>query len=157
MSKETIKKNIITLTFQSKVLMVKEVVKDEKGNPTGKFTGELVEGKNEDGSLQYERDDILALKQLLGIINVSALKLEDQKRYLMISEKINERWVAEDRNCEIEFNPMEISFLDKFLKDVKAMAGDIQGTGGTSFNGAAIQTSYHLKTKFSLLGQINGE
>lgn len=136
--------SIITLTFESVMLLVSE--KDK----AGELTGEKVQAKDQNGDPAYERDDILALRQLLNIVEVSNLSNANERLFVVLKEKIEERWKAEDRDCEIEFNDREIVWLETYLKDVKSMCKMFTPENSM----ACIQSSFHSVAKISLLDQI---
>jgi hypothetical protein len=103
--------------------------------------GKYVDDKD---SPQFGRNDISSLLYLLNAVDVSKCKLEEERRLLIITEKVKERWKAEEWDCVIQFSTKEITFIQKYLEDVKGKVRD----------GIPL-TQFHSKTKLSILDQLS--
>jgi hypothetical protein len=129
---------LVSLNFTSSHLKNKqgEVIYEQREKD-----GKLVDDTD---SPQFDRNDISSLLYLLNAVDVNKCKLEEERRLLLLTEKVKERWKAEDWNCDIQFSTKEITFLQKYLEDVKGKVRD----------GIPL-TQFHSKTKLSILDQLN--
>lgn len=129
-------KTIVTLNFEARSAIQKGKAVFNKKQEGDKVVDDLT-------SPVYDRNDIETLIIFLNSVDVAKLKLEQERQLLMCSDKVKERWKAEDFNCEIQFSVKEAAFLQKILEDVKGNMRD-----------EAVFSTYHSKTKFALLDQL---
>lgn len=110
--------------------------------------------KAENGNPLFEREDVLALRTLLNIVELSTLNDSDERQYVNILEKVNDKWRKEKRDCEIEFTNTEALWLYKYLLNVKSMARIVDAKGTSA---AIMQTPFCSVCKVSLRDQLESQ
>ncbi len=125
----------LTLKFESKKRLDKE--------------GEEV--KDQNGAVIYDKNDIQALDYMLMLIDSNNFGRAEWLTHLCVVEKIQERYRAENYDCEIEFSPKEYAFLQKFLEKPESKLLKDQRGGEIPLG------TFHLYTWRDVNAQFNGK
>ncbi len=125
----------LTLKFESEKRLDKE--------------GEEV--KDQFDAVVYDQNDIQALDYLLMLIDSNKIGRAEWLTLLSVIEKVQERYRAEDFDCEIEFSPKEYAFLQKFLEKPESKLRKDQRGGEIPLG------TFHLFTWRDLNAQFNGK
>ncbi|MGR3310671.1 MAG: hypothetical protein ACUZ77_07835 [Candidatus Brocadiales bacterium] len=102
---------------------------------TGKNGSEL---KDREGNLIYDRNDTVALLQLLSAVNSRAIAVNEYKALVGLEDKLKETWRRD--KPELELNVDESALLKKLLSNPQ--------NDGISFR------LFHIKTIHGILEQL---